>query len=210
MRYYKLHFGPGVGWKKPSEDWLCLDVDNKRADIVINFNDFEKLPFDENSIVCIYGSHIFEHISMFNTPKVFKECFRILIPNGSLRMVLPDVRKSIEEYIKGNKEFPLFRRRAESLKKILSVDEITLFEALKGDFISPSSQPDLLGRNALAHQNAWDIESIFADLRRAGFTASKIHQMSFRKLKCPDFSFEGTYSSEANESERSIYVEAQK
>jgi len=43
------------------------------------------------------------------------------------------------------------------------------------------------------------------DLRRAGFSPGKI-----RKTDCSDFSFEGTYPSEANEEYRSLYVEARK
>jgi hypothetical protein len=43
---YKLHIGPGPEWKKPGEKWVTLDVDPTRGDVVINLNDFEKLPFD--------------------------------------------------------------------------------------------------------------------------------------------------------------------
>jgi len=205
-----LHFGPGPNWTQPSSDWVSVDVDPSRADIVMDFNKFERLPLEDESVSCIYGSHIFEHIDIFHAPLVFRECCRVLIQKGYFRIVLPDVRRSIEEYVRGNKEFPLFKRRVESLRTLLGVNEVSIFEALKGDFISPSGQPDILGNYSLAHQNAWDFESLRLELSRAGFDFEKVRLKQFRVSDCEYFSFEGTYPSEANESYRSIYVEAEK
>ena len=208
--YYKLHFGQGAQWKKPSPEWLTVDIDPARADILLDFNKITEIPLPDNSVSCIYGSHVFEHMSIFAAPVVFSECFRVLVPGGLFRLVLPDVRKSIEEYMKGNIDFPLFRKRIDFAKKRFGYDEFTIFEALKGDFLSPTGQPDLLGETGLAHQNAWDYESIVCDLGRAGFSPGKIKKMGFRETDYLDFSFEGTYPSEANEEYRSLYIEARK
>lgn len=208
--YYKLHFGPGAQWKKPGPEWLTIDIDPARADILLDFNKITEIPLPDNSVSCIYGSHVFEHMSIFAAPVVFSECFRVLVPGGFFRLVLPDVRKSIEEYMKGNIDFPLFRKRIDFAKKRFGYDEFTIFEALKGDFLSPTGQPDLLGETGLAHQNAWDYESIVCDLGRAGFSPGKIKKMGFRETDYLDFAFEGTYPSEANEEYRSLYIEARK
>lgn len=205
----KLHFGPGPNWVKPDPSWVNVDIDPARADVVINFNDIESLPFEDDSVECIYGSHVFEHIGIFNAPLVFKECHRVLMPRGVLRMVLPDVRKSIEEYMKGNSDYPLFKRRMESLKTLLGVEEVSLFEALKGDFISPSGQHTIFGKN-LAHQNAWDYEAICLELKRAGFDPNNIYRKEFGNSEHQYFHFEGKFTSEANEYDRSLYLEATK
>jgi SAM-dependent methyltransferase len=168
------------------------------------------LPFADSSIACIYGSHIFEHIDIFHAPLVFSECHRILKDGGFFRIVLPDVKKSIKEYLKGNSNYPLFKRRVDSLKRLLNVQEVSIFEALKGDFISPSGQPDIFGKHILAHQNAWDFEALKLELSRAGFNKKRVKLMKFKKSGSSDFAFEGTYQSEANESYRSIYVEVVK
>lgn len=206
----KLHIGPGGGWNKPDQEWITLDVDPTRADIVINFNNtFEGLPLKNESVKCIYGSHVFEHISIYTCPQLFQECYRVLAPGGHFRLVLPDVRRSMEFYLKGKDTFPLFQRRSERAKQIYDL-EYTLFECMKEDFISRSGQANLLGNHILAHQNAWDFETLVRDLCRAGFKAENIYQLEFRKTMCPDFEFEGTYPSEANEDYRSLYVEAVK
>lgn len=203
----KLNFGPGPNWKKPDDTWLSVDVDPNLGDIVVNFKDFKKLPLEDNSIDCVYGSHVFEHMSIFTTPLVFKEIFRVLKKEGVFRLILPDAEKSINEYVKRNKDFLLFKRRKERAKANYNKD-YTLFECLREDFLSPTGQVDLLGKNALAHQNAWDFETIYTDLELAGFDNEKIKKMSFKKSHTNHFSFEGFYPSEANQDYRSLYVEA--
>ena len=129
------------------------------------------------------------------------------MPGGVFRMILPDAEKSIKEYVSGNSEFPLFKRRRERIKTMYGID-YTLFECMRDDFISRSGQPDLLGKNALAHQNAWDFETLCSHLIQAGFKEDNLHKMSFKHSHVDYFDFEGTYPSEANEDYRSLYVEA--
>jgi predicted SAM-dependent methyltransferase len=209
LQTIKLHFGPGEGWSKPDDAWLALDADPQRGDLIVDFADFERLPFPADSVACVYASHTFEHISLFRIARVFAECHRVLVRGGWIRIVVPDARRSVEEYLKGNERWPLFvRRRARAVRTY--GEAYTLFECMKEDFISRSGQEHILGSERLAHQNAWDFESLAASLERAGFTTERIHRRGFRESDCDDFSFEGTYASEANEEERSLYVEAQK
>lgn len=205
---YKIHFGPGAGWTKPDDKWLSVDVDPDRGDIIVDFHEYSALPLGEATVEAIYASHTFEHISIYRIMEVMRDCYRLLRPGGILRIVVPDPVASIEQYVRGNAEFPLFQRRREKAKKLYGEDW-TLFECLKGDFISMNSQPDLLGEK-LAHQNAWDFEAMRASLVRAGFDKNQVVRMDFKKIGSPDFAFEGTYPSEANEADRSLYVEAKK
>jgi predicted SAM-dependent methyltransferase len=203
----KLNLGPGPNWKKPDNDWFSVDIDPELGDIVVNFQEFEALPLKTNSVECVYGSHVFEHISIFKTPLIFSDIYRVLKKDGILRLILPDAEKSIKEYVNKNQEFELFKRRKERAKKNYN-KEYTIFECMKEDFLSPSGQTGLLGENTLAHQNAWDFETIQSDLILAGFDIDKIYKMDYQKSNCDSFSFEGTFSSEANEDYRSLYVEA--
>lgn len=201
----RLHLGPGAAWTKPDDTWLSVDVDPRRGDIHVNFGQFDRLPVEDGAALAIYGSHVFEHISPWHSDAVFAECARTLAPGCRLRIVLPDVRRSIEAYLAGDDTFPLFvRRRARARQQY--GDDYTLFDCLREDFISRSGQQDLLGDFALAHQNAWDFPALEAALRRAGFGA--VERRDFQDVGCSDFEFEGTYPSEANESDRSLYAEA--
>lgn len=204
-----LNIGPGPHWKKPSGKWVSLDIDSRIGDIVLNLCEFSRLPFRDSTVECIYASHVFEHVSIHKTQLLFNECFRVLKAGGYMRIVVPDVVKSMEEYFKRNADFRLFARRRERAKRIYGED-YTMFECLKEDFISRSSQPLLLRKYALAHQNAFDFETLVKHLRVAGFKEHMIWKCRFRETRRPDFSFEGEFKSEANETYRSLYCECQK
>lgn len=195
-----IHFGPGSGWEKPNKDWITIDIDPQRGDIVMDLNKFSKFDIETNSISSIYASHTFEHVSMLVIDKLWSDCSRILKKGGVMRIIVPDPVKSMNEYISGNKNFSLFKHRRKHNP------EWTLFECLKADFISKSGQPQLLGNNGLAHQNAWDFETIKKQLIKCGFSSATRSQ--FQKSCSPHFDFEGSYESEANHTDRSMYVEA--
>ena len=206
---FKLHLGPGPNWSKPSSDWLTVDVDPARGDVAVDFNALERFPLPDGSVACIYGSHVFEHMSVYATPVIFRECHRVLRPGGVFRLIMPDARKSIEEYLAGNADFRLFARRRQRAAKQWGIPDYTLFESMREDFLSRTSQAEL-GANALAHQNAWDYETIRADLVRAGFSAEQVERTGFQQSRSTDFDWEGTFPSEANEADRSLYVEVVK
>ena len=186
-----------------------MDIDPRIGDIVFNLCEFSRLPFRDGTVKCIYASHVFEHISIYKTQLLFNECFRVLKAGGYMRIIVPDVVKSMAEYLKGNADFRLFARRRERAKHIYGED-YTLFECLKEDFVSKSGQPLLLGKYALAHQNAFDFETLVKHLKIAGFKEEMIWKCQFRETRCPDFSFEGEFKSEADETYRSLYCEARK
>ncbi len=123
-----------------------------------------------------------------------------------MRLVLPDARKSIERYLANDDSFELFQRRKQRAKRH-GID-YTLWECMRECFVSRSCQQGVLGENTLAHQNAWDFDTINADLKRAGFAT--VEKSGFQMSSTREFDFEGTFHSEANEAFRSLYVEAQR
>ena len=57
------------------------------------------LPFPDNSTGAVYASHLLEHLYLEEEEFLLKECLRILWPGGVLRVVVPDLKAIIEEYI---------------------------------------------------------------------------------------------------------------
>lgn len=205
--YYKLHFGPGPGFIKPDNSWINVDIDKNRGDVVLNFNENQELPFEDGSVEGIYASHVFEHMSIYAAPKVFRECYRVLKVGGVLRIIIPHVRRGIERYLQNDYSYEAFVDNKKIGLSLFRYKEYTIFEALKAEFISPTGQRDLLGNSGLAHQNAWDFESLQMDLKRAGFNPNNVIESGFKKSKHSFFNFEGSYQSTANKYERSLYVE---
>lgn len=59
-------------------------------------------PFKDNSVSYILTMETLEHLSFVHMPKIFKELYRILEPNGMLSIQVPDIGKMCEYYV--NKE----------------------------------------------------------------------------------------------------------
>ncbi len=56
------------------------------------------------------------------------------------------------------------KKKSRIITESIRGKDISISELLKGDFISPTGQPDLLGKDSLAHQNAWDFEAMVVEL----------------------------------------------
>jgi len=85
--------------------WLKLIDDNqiKFMKVVrrhgIKFADArKKIPLPDNSLDVLYTSHMVEHLDQKEMLFFLKEAYRVLKPDGILRIVFPDLRKMIEEY----------------------------------------------------------------------------------------------------------------
>lgn len=88
----------------------------------------KRFPWPDHSAECIYTSHTLEHFSREEGLHFLSECRRVLGPGGILRIIVPDVRHIIEEYLKGairadrlvERLGVLYERRPHPLKNILA------------------------------------------------------------------------------------------
>jgi SAM-dependent methyltransferase len=81
----------------------------------MSFNLLDRFPFDDGEFDLVYSSHFIEHIRKEHLRSFFDECFRILKPQGILRLVTPDLEKLCELYLKelaennlGNAQYLVF------------------------------------------------------------------------------------------------------
>lgn len=59
----------------------------------------DSLPFSNNSVDEIYSSHLLEHISHLQTEKVLAEWFRVLKPDGTLQLIVPDLEWCLRNWL---------------------------------------------------------------------------------------------------------------
>lgn len=91
---YMLNIGSG-DWS--SKGWTNLDypsnwynkAQQKHKIIPYDIRN-DTIPFEDNSVECIYCSHVIEHIENIYVQKLFRECFRVLKKDGVFRIVCPD------------------------------------------------------------------------------------------------------------------------
>ncbi|PRM94615.1 methyltransferase type 11 [Aliarcobacter cryaerophilus] len=79
-------------------DWINLDFKSS-SEYVMKYDLHTSLPFEDESIDVVYSSHVLEHFSKCFAPKFLQECYRILKPNGIIRVVVPDLEQIIKNYI---------------------------------------------------------------------------------------------------------------
>ena len=66
----------------------------------IEYGDATKgLALANESCEAVYSSHMLEHLDRSGVDTFLKEVYRILCPNGIIRIAVPDIRKQIEQYI---------------------------------------------------------------------------------------------------------------
>ena len=60
----------------------------------------KKIPLKNNSVECIYSSHMLEHLSRDGALAFLRESLRVLKKNGVLRIAVPDLKLIINNYLK--------------------------------------------------------------------------------------------------------------
>ncbi len=100
-------------------NWVNLDYKSSKG--VKRANLLNKLPFPDLTFDAIYCSHFIEHIPLRKIDSFFQECFRVLRPEGVLRIVMPNYVFLCKEFIINfeNKDF----EKADFIK-ILTLDQL--------------------------------------------------------------------------------------
>ncbi len=89
----------GGNWFYPR--WKNIDYysDPFFADYRIEFNENQTLPFKDNSVEVIFSSHVLEHLFENAGEALLKECFRVLKPDGLIRVSVPDYDIALDQYL---------------------------------------------------------------------------------------------------------------
>lgn len=79
--------------------WINADHEPSDKD-VMNINLLRPLPFKDNTFDVVYHSQFIEHLPMEKAFVFLAECYRILKPDGVLRIVTPDLENQATEYLR--------------------------------------------------------------------------------------------------------------
>lgn len=137
-----------------SPDVRCFDVT-------------KPLPYGDTSVKAIYASHLLEHLYHEDARRLLRECHRVLAPSGILRLVVPDIRAIISEYL-DNVPAPDDTPAADRVNERLLLRERS--RGTRGLLYSfYTSATDF-------HSHKWmyDGESLAWHMRNAGFTEVSI------------------------------------
>ena len=78
--------------------WTNIDLDS--CDPEVQQHDITQgLPFKDDSFDAVYHSHVLEHLDPRDGEALLDECFRVLKPNGVLRIVVPNLEQIATLYL---------------------------------------------------------------------------------------------------------------
>ena len=99
----KLHLGCG---KRYIPGFVHVDLaDYPHIDYRTDVSDLSV--FEDNSIELIYACHVLEHFKRYEVEKVLNEWYRVLAPEGILRLAVPDFEAVVLVYEKHKDLEPL-------------------------------------------------------------------------------------------------------
>ena len=142
----------------------------------------DPLPFATNSCDAIYASHLLEHLFLDDALKLLRECFRVLHPGGTLRLVVPDLRAIVREYY-GERVF----YNSDEFAPMPAADRLTRRLLVRGP--SPPRGNTLMRvyaalKDFQTHKWMYDAESLVAHVRSAGF--DEVAERGFRESRIAD------------------------
>ena len=206
----KLNLGGGRTWRQ--SEWQNLE---KQKGYDLN----EKLltEYKSNSIELIYSSHSLEHLPWEITPKILKDCYRVLEPKGTMRIVVPDMdiialllsTNNKQHIIDGN---PHYYNWDKKRKEVPLIEDVKiLIGCNENGFFRDSGEG--------THKSFFTYSILFILLTIAGFSVKNINRMDFcqssilemeeeatlNPIGHPDKGFDNTMTKNI-----SLYLEAQK
>ena len=95
MTSSKLNFGCGNRFRN---GWTNIDFQGVESHVT-SVNLLRRLPFSDAAFDVVYSSHVLEHFSPGQADFVLSECYRVLMPSGILRIVVPDLEDTCREYL---------------------------------------------------------------------------------------------------------------
>ena len=97
----KLHLGCGTVYK---DGWINIDnnSDNNIQKLDLKYDLSKGIPFKDSSVDYIYNEHFLEHLTVKEGKVFLKECKRVLKKDGVLRIAMPDLETTVNEYFNPN------------------------------------------------------------------------------------------------------------
>lgn len=79
-------------------DWVNLDS-SAAVPGVIRHDLRRGLPYPDASLDAVYASHVLEHLEPDAGARLLRECHRVLKPEGTVRIVVPDLEAIVKLYL---------------------------------------------------------------------------------------------------------------
>ena len=152
-----------IGGLTPRDGWVITNVNA----VTRNYLDATKpWPIEDGALSRVYADNVIEHIPLEGGRTMLAEAFRCLQPGGVIRIVTPNVRAHVDQYLSGDASV-----------------STPLAGFYRGLGLTVAHPVDLvrIPIGAFGHHTGYvyDLESLTAELERAGF--SEVQQQALNQ-----------------------------
>ena len=192
----KLNLGSG---RSHIDGWINVDVPPADVEMHLSWG----LPFSDEAVRCCYLSHVLEHFYRQEAVELLREAYRVLQGGGVARIVVPDIEKCMQAYVRHDQGYFETRRKLWSVSSKSAATPLEMVLKNAGAAVKPGS---LWG-----HKHGYDFETLSQVLQEAGFTyieRSDYMTSAYEDLRLDDVS--RVAGNEHAEMKFSMFVEARK
>lgn len=163
----------------PKQYWDLIDKyrEARQKALLIRHDCRKPLFFPDASVDHILCSHFLEHVFLVEMENIIRDFFRALKPNGTLHVIVPDIKAQAEQYLTDNGN-----------GKPLSSDEF-----IRATLLSRESRGSLKyrllefgGAFGLQHRWMYDSLSMADKLRDAGFKILEDNETPSKRYRLND------------------------
>ena len=102
-------------------EWYSMNRKKTFSGIVYDLLSLTPIPIEDSTAEIVYSSHTVEHITDQAAQNMFNEAYRILKPEGHLRITTPNIDLYVRAYIQNDKHFFYWSKNYSKRKKMLRI-----------------------------------------------------------------------------------------
>ncbi|HEX6963756.1 MAG TPA: methyltransferase domain-containing protein [Lacipirellula sp.] len=104
---YRFHFACGTV-KLPG--WVNIDRDPVSEIVDISWDIRQPLPVADGCVELIHHEHFLEHLDVGEGVAFLRQCHRLLMPGGVLRVAMPDMAECVRQYYENDWRQPWMKK----------------------------------------------------------------------------------------------------
>jgi predicted SAM-dependent methyltransferase len=178
MKYLNLGCG-----HRYHPDWTNINFTSTGKGVIAH-NLKHGIPFGDDSFHVVYHSHVLEHLPKTEAESFIKECYRVLRPQGILRVVVPDLEAiarmylhSLEQVNHGLSEW------ADNYEwMLLEMYDQTVRNHSGGEMINFLSTPNLSNQEFVIKRCGVEIKNIILAAQKATTATPPLPDSNFKKI----------------------------
>ena len=162
--------------------WININFVSTGKNVVAHYLK-KGIPFADNSFDVVYHSHVLEHFPKVEALTFIRECYRVLRPQGILRVVVPDLEQIVRMYLHCLENTSIGSEEWEQNYQwiLLEMYDQTVRNKSGGEMFNFLSKQNISNREFVIKRCGVEIENIINNSQKKSFSKDKAEN-NFKKF----------------------------